>query len=450
MIVTVPASLERFCRTMGSGLTAGQLKVLPVLLTGFILARGRRSQAVLGRTVVTDRRHRASISKLLRRGRFRTRDVYDRAGQQMLNRQPRPHDGIRRRWFMIIDGTATKRGGFTKIANARQYKASRREKKGGIPSTKSHTFVMGMILTERGVRIPLTRRTWRTKDYCRTHKKKYLKQTELAELMIRSVRLPADVDLILLVDEYFEGSWLHKVCIELGYTYIVPVKSDRCFANAKGKSNGQSIHARGRSLSPKGWEKLTLVRGSEDTARYRRYSKRRHRAKRRYRIFHEAQTVAMLGLVGIVHSWKKPSYRPRRDDSTESFKVLVTNNLELTAAQMVEYYELRWQIELWFRELKSHLGLADYLGQNFEAFERHVDLVLLAFLFLEQRRQDLIKSARSRRRQGEVAAMRTIGLQRELAAEAADEDLAYLHDLLHSRQGRDRILRLWSQMRKAG
>jgi SRSO17 transposase len=447
MIVKIPASLERFCETIHSGLTAGQRKVLPVILAGILLCGGRRSLAGLGRAVVTERRNRASLSKLLRRNRFRTRDLYDEAAQRMIEAQPVAGSG-RRLWFLVLDGVATKRGGFTQIENARQYKVSRRTKKSGTPSTKSHTFVMGLLLTDRGVRIPLARRTWRTKEYCRTHKKKFLKQTELAQVMIRSLRLPMGVDLIVLADGYFEGTWLHEVCTELGYTYIAPASSSRCFANGKGKSNGQSLHARGRGLPPRGLEKRTLVQGSEDTARYRRYVQRKHGAQRRYRFSHEVQAVAGLGPTGIVYSWKSPSFRPRRDDRTESFKVLLTNHLELTGAQIIEYYELRWQIELWFRELKSHLGLADYTGTDFAAFERHIDLVLLGFLFLEQHRLDLIRAAGSRRRSGELAAMRITALKQELAAEAAEGDLAYLSRLLRSPEGRETVLQLYAQMRK--
>ena len=446
MIIKCPPSLKSFCDGIRSNLTKGQWKALQVMLAGIILGESERSMASLGRAVATERRNRASISKLLRRERFRTRDAYERAAQKMIDDQPVPSGGCR--WFLIFDGTNTPRGGFTKIENARQYKLCRRKKKGGTPSTKSHTFVMGLLLTDRGVRIPLARRTWGTKEYCRTHKKKYLKQTELAELMIRSLLLPAGVQLVVLADEYFEGEWLKKVCDELGYIYIVPTSSNRCFAGETGKSNGQSLHARGQGLSPQGWEKLTLVPGSEDTARYRRYSQRKHGAKRHYRYFHEVGAVAGLGSVGIVYSWKTPSFRPRRDNRTASFKVLLTNGLSLTAAQIVEYYELRWQIELWFRELKSDLGLADYRGTDFAAFERHVDLVLLAFLFLEQHRQELARAARSRRRSGQLSAMRVRGLQRELAVEAAEADLAYLGQLPRTAQGHEELLRIWTHMRK--
>jgi SRSO17 transposase len=446
MIVTCPPALKSFCDKIWSGLTKGQRKVLDVLLAGIILGDGPRSMASFGRTVATERRNRASISKLLRRKRFHTRDMYEEVAQKMIDAQPVPHAGTR--WFMIFDGTNTPRGGFTKIENARQYKVSRRKKKSGTPSTKSHTFLMGLLITDRGVRIPLPRRTWRTKGYCEKHKKKYLKQTELAELTIRALQLPAGVELIVLADEYFEGEWLKKVCDELGYTYITPASSNRCFAGKDGESNGQSLHARGRGLSPQGWEKLTLVQGSEDTARCRRYSQREHGAKRHYRFFHEVRAVAKLGSVGIVYSWKTPSFRPRRDDRTPSFKVLLTNNSLLTGAQIVEYYELRWQIELWFRELKSYLGMADYRGTDFAAFERHIDLVLMAFLFLEQHRLELIRATRSRRRLGQLSAMRMTGLQRELAAEAAEGDLVYLSRLLRTSEGRERVLQLWTQMRK--
>ncbi len=62
----------------------------------------------------------------------------------------------------------------------------------------------------------------------------------------------------------------------------------------------------------------------------------------------------------------------------ETFKVLVCVNSELLGerdmeklgAMIVECFEMRWPVEVFFRELKSDLGLSDYQGTDFRAFER--------------------------------------------------------------------------------
>jgi len=46
-------------------------------------------------------------------------------------------------------------------------------------------------------------------------------------------------------------------------------------------------------------------------------------------------------------------------------KVLLSNDLERGIEDIIEIYDLRWQIELFFKELKSVLGLADYVFKGF-------------------------------------------------------------------------------------
>ena len=59
----------------------------------------------------------------------------------------------KRTWVFILDGTATKRGSYTKIENALQYREKSTKSKG--KSTKAHTFLMGLLITDTGARIPV-------------------------------------------------------------------------------------------------------------------------------------------------------------------------------------------------------------------------------------------------------------------------------------------------------
>jgi len=57
---------------------------------------------------------------------------------------------------------------------------------------------------------------------------------------------------------------------------------------------------------------------------------------------------------------------------------LISNDLTLTAKQMIEYYAARWKIESGFKELKQELGAIDSQCRNRNAVENHFDLCCLS------------------------------------------------------------------------
>ena len=134
--------------------------------------------------------------------------------------------------------------------------------------------------------------------------------------------------------------------------------------------------------------------------------------------------------------------RPDGLREEESLKVLLTNDFGLSAKEVVEFYELRWQIELFFRELKSELGLGDYRGTDFRAFERHVDLVLLAFLCLEWLRSTDVIPKRS-------LDVRTQTLLVWLQADVMREDLQRLEKEILQGTGRRRLASILRKLTSA-
>ena len=57
--------------------------------------------------------------------------------------------------------------------------------------------------------------------------------------------------------------------------------------------------------------------------------------------------------------------------------------MHLSARQVVELYCVRWQIELFFKELKSVLGMHQYKFKHFQAVEAWMDIVVITFVYLE-------------------------------------------------------------------
>src|ERR1017187_10683290 len=69
-------------------------------------------------------------------------------------------------------------------------------------------------------------------------------------------------------------------------------------------------------------------------------------------------------------------------DGQEVEMVFLTNNLEWSAASIIELYRCRWQIEVFFKQIKQTLQLADFLGTTANAVRWQVWTALLVYLLL--------------------------------------------------------------------
>ena len=455
MILQAPASLVNFFRQCVSDdsrvAPRRVLKALRPLIAGLVLVTNpRRSLTAVGGAVASGRRHKSTVSRFLKRKDFRSRDLHWEAVERVLERlAPTTSARARRRdWLLALDGTATQRGAHTQIKGAiltdrssrtrrRKRGASRKRAPGDKPrspkkqrKTKYHTFLLASLTTHEGVRVPLPRHTCDPKDFKRHGRPKSVKDTQidLAKLLIKRVKkiLPAGIRLVVVADAYFECEKLYSLAQREDFVLITPTDSSRCFADetTPSKSNGHRIWNRGRHFPPDSFSRLDLRRGSEDTACFRRHSARQSGPKdrRTYWLRHESRTVAKLGAVGIVYSWKTPIYNPKPNFRKKGFKILLCSDPTWAGEKVVEYYECRWTaIEILIRELKQHLGFGHYTGRSLEALERWIDLVLMSFLYLEVERHRLLTEAAPPSVRERAASARTLGMQELVRAEANTE-----------------------------
>jgi len=314
-----------------------------------------------------------------------------------------------------------------KIENAQQYRKKKKSSKG--KSTKAHTFLMGLLLTPIGFRIPFLRYTYYTKSYCRKHKIKFKKQTELAILMIRELLtyLPDKITPVVVADNYFDTKEIFAFCKdeENNVVFITRANKARTYVNAKGS---RKLYHKGKhGKSQKDFKKFISIRGEEIwTAKHCRYSSHGMKKKQKhvYRVAGETLDVSDLGDTRVVFSWKKKMNK----ENKESFVVLLCSDISFPDEKIVELYSLRWQIEIYFRELKSDLGMADFAGRDFKAFERFIDLCLISYTFLEWYRFKKIKSTKSRKEKSSIEQMRTRGLQNLLRKEATKESIDFIKE----------------------
>jgi hypothetical protein len=109
----------------------------------------------------------------------------------------------------------------------------------------------------------------------------------------------------------------------------------------------------------------------------------------------------------------------------------------------VEWYEIRWQIEIFFREIKSRLQFGCYVLHKFAGVERYLDLLLMGLLLLEtERLGDLQAAAVPSERGGEPKLQaRTTDRLRYLERTCQEWNVGVLRQRLRTAAGRERLLR---------
>lgn len=454
-ILSCPSSVDTFFRIFvdGSLVPLHILLALPSFVSAIVLAGGRKTFRKLAWFVFEARRSPGTVSRMFGCRMFRSRDLLREAVRRAVEEVGATIEEAQE-WLVGLDGTCLSRGAGTKIKGANQYRvsqraqrkkrrkkgrgrkklgASRRVKRKG-RETKSHMFLMAVLVAPDGTRIPLPRYTCDPKDFKRQGRppKKQVTQLDLAKLMLDDVlsMLPDSAKLIVCADSYFESKKLTEHSRRRGYAFIAPAATNRCFGEDKApyRSNGHKLYEYGYALCAAVFDRIVLFRGSEGTASFRRYTARKPGRKdhRTFEVYREERIVAGLGEVAVVFSKKSPVHSPKKDFRKKNFRVLVCSDLSLSAAEIAEYYDTRWTvIEVFFREAKGRLGLGDYTGQSLEALERYIDVVLLSFLFLEMQRRELLNEGGIEEDIKRLASFaRTTGMQELIRFEVSEEFLA--------------------------
>jgi hypothetical protein len=140
----------------------------------------------------------------------------------------------------------------------------------------------------------------------------------------------------------------------------------------------------------------------------------------------------------LVEGRKKTKKQPSRWHGM----VLACTDSTPSAREVVEWYEIRWQIEIFFRELKSRMQLRCYVFMKFEAVERYLDPLLTGFLVLEKRRLDELSADGKWPAQGDPKMhWRTTDHLRSPESWIQRFNLDYISQRLQSKRGQAELLR---------
>lgn len=443
MVADLLPGLKRFLRRTSLSDTSQLLMIR--LIVAFVSRSGRMSCLQAAGAVRSETRHRAQIGRFLARPRWRNLDINSLLRQDLLRREA--GDGV---FVFIVDATLVSQAGKktenTYSTGNPQRRRRRRRRKGrrygeNKHAKKScHSFTGGLLITPSGLRIPFSK-PYRTRAYCKKKGLVHRTTAEAAADLIRELPLPEEARVIVLGDTAYDAQTVRDACDERGYSWIFPSNPERVLAGPQGK------RPKVRSLL-KDWSKwsrqtIKLAPGQGKYAVYRRLSPHRIGLKAKPRTYHvhqEKRAVHSIGEVRIIFSTMKHNVNTATPDDV---KILLTNDPRLSVRDVIELYSLRWQIELFFKELKSTLGFHQYQFQKFEAVEGWSELALTAFLYLEWYRvQQLSRRGLSDQQKSWWRHQRTHGLCQAVRLASGRAELDYIAARLETPGGIAKLKRL--------
>jgi len=410
------------------------------LLTRFVVAclNTLRSASQAADSIRTDPRHRAQLVRFLaRQGWSRDWVTLERLADLVL-------DGCLRErgdWLFILDQTTHTTCGLHaqntySCRNTKRRKKNSRRKQKEAPPKLNHVFVCAILVSpQTGTRIPCVR-PYYTEEYLERQAAEgrpapaFATQADIAADMIRRLRVPSGGRVLVLGDTAFEARQIRAACSGRGFDWITPANPERVLAGEKPR---RRLSEKGKDLDADTMARIDLCPGLTEWWRHQRGCQPkawRGKYARRYWARAEAVDVHNVGEVLAVFSTDE---RPEAGQKVEAKKVLLSNLLHWDAARVVSAYAARWQIEVFFREMKSELGLSNYRVRDFREVQGWVQACCVAFCYLEYYR--LRKREQAQEKEWWFR-QRARGLRTQALLDVEEADLREVATRMQTQEGR--------------
>lgn len=429
-------AIKPFLSPLGLRRSSQDLAIRCVI--AFLMHLGKMSASRISSAVRTEARHRAQISRFLGRAYWRQRDRLGPLRAALLEFESR--QGL---FVLILDQTLCGQQGkltentFTHGIKTKRAAASKNPRQRKRFAARScHCFVIGLLITPSGIRIPFSGNYY-TADYCRAKAIAYQTQTEVAVRLIRELPVPEAARVMVLGDTAFDAHGIHSACQQRDFGWIVPINPQRVLAGAKPRPKVTSLS---EELTVEQMVRLEVHPNRGEFVAHRRLSRYRVGPKikpRTYYVHEKSRDVHSVGKVRLFFSTTKTPAPGHRLDME---KILMTNDVSLTMQEVIELYGLRWQIELFFKELKSTLGFHHYRFKEFEKVATWVQLCLMTFVYLEWLRARRLRQKTLKKPERErLQSQRTYGLCQAVRQSAEQRELEQMEQALKTPGGQKRL-----------
>lgn len=414
------------------------------VVLAFMLHQGRMSCSAAAVTISSQTVHRGEVTRFLAQVRWGKYDFNEPLIRALMAKESK-----RGAFIFIIDATQKTQAGkktentyyCSGVARHRNKTAKNKRYNNKKVTAKSiHSFTFGLLITPSGIRIPCQIPHY-TPEYCEQRKVAARTTAQCAADMIRTLPVPKDAEVIVLGDSAYDSKDVHQACEEKGYTWIVPANPERVYQGTKG--NRPKLRSRLKDWTSLSLKRTRLHASTGKYASYRRLSKYRVGPKVKHRDYYahqEKADVRNVGSVKLIFSTTKANLEQATPDDV---KILMTNAVNLSVQEVIELYSLRWQIELFFKELKSTLGFSQYSFHDFRAVETWVKLAITTVLFLEDLRITRMNDRRlDQEKRRWWATQRLHGLCLAYRQESSAKDLKFINDRLKTSGGISKLKRL--------
>ena len=296
----------------------------------FLMHLGKMSASRVAGAVRTDARHRAQVSRFLGRRYWRRCDLLGQLRAQLLEMEARQGTFV----FDIDQTYCSQQGKLTEntIIRGEKTSAPRRTRRSrrSTAQRSSHCFVMGLLITPSGMRLPFSV-SYYTEAYCKAKKIAYRKQTELAAQLIRQLPLPP------------EGAWWSwETPPSTPRPSALPARNaslvDRAHqprAVLAGEKPRPKVSSLSEDLTADQMVCLKVHPGKGKYVDYRQISRYRIGPKfkpRTYYVHEESRDVHSVGKVRLFFSTTKA---PAQGHRVEVQKTLMTNDAKLILRDVI-------------------------------------------------------------------------------------------------------------------
>ena len=347
-IVRFPSKLKSFFDSLQNQFHFNHFEYFQTLVLLIVFAWGRRNISNLYRHL--DRQHqshRSRFNNFLNLGRWNPPIALHMKAYELLGNLPAAQGEVIE--LIIDDSKKQKRGKTMEAVGWIRDPLTGRNIRG-------HQYVTA-TLRFRGYTIPFGIRLYVKKEDCPALALEFKKTTQLAAELIGEFEPPEGLHVRVLFDSYYLCPVVVKSCRKKGFRFVSTLKSNR------------NLYKNGRKLKAGGYGSRLI----------------RHRRKKTYRM-HKTRgdvtytyvdagwlEVSDLGQLHVVFS---------RKNGEPKALGLVTDDPKLSPRQMIQAYDDRWSIEVFFKDSKQLLGLGQYQNVSYEAAVTHLHLVCFAYALL--------------------------------------------------------------------
>lgn len=181
----------------------------------------------------------------------------------------------------------------------------------------------------------------------------------LARLILDQLRplLPRERKVVVQFDSWYASARLIKYCRRQGWHVTCGLKCNR-------RLNGKRVDHHAQALRHKWYTKVCVTTTDGDTSTY--FVRRRDGR-----------------LADVPHDVRV--FFSKRHPRAKALAYFMSTDLSCSTTQVLQGYAWRWSCEVVNFYAKTQLGLADFRVRSYEAVERYLAVVQLAWTYIEQR-----------------------------------------------------------------